>query len=279
MPADPVIALYDEFAPDYERTRVPRFRPFVKRLLQLYDTRPGSFVIDAGCGTGMVATMVAPRVGHGGRVLGVDASAAMLEIARHKAGGFGFDQCEFVVGDILRLDAPENWADLVTCSFALWGKPAELFAEFHRVLKPHGTLLLQNWALERGGVARTYGEALRAFVTNSPDEHLQQVRAIFSWHRDAWTAVESGEQYVTALRTVGFASASAQEMVGTTHFRNLDELIEFHDQSVRARAEIAAMDKTTREGFRRALEDALQPLVTERGIDEEWHAIQVVARK
>ena len=214
--------------------RVPRFRPFAKRLLQLYDTRPGSFVIDAGCGTGLVGTMVAPRAGHSGKVLGVDASAAMLEIARHKASGFGFDQCEFVVGDILHLDVPDNSADLVTCSFALWGEPGKLFGEFFRVLKPGGALLLQNWENARGGITRTYGEALRAFATKSPDERLQLVRAIFAQHSQDWATVETAQDYERVLSEVGFTVASAQQMVNSTHFKDLDELIDFHDLSVKS---------------------------------------------
>src|SRR5581483_2876047 len=108
--------LFDDFATDYERTRVPRFRPFVKKLLQLYDTRPGSQVLDAGCGTGLAATLVAPRVGQGGRVLRLDASEQMLEIARHKAQSFGFTQCEFVEGDVTRMDLPDASFDLVISS-------------------------------------------------------------------------------------------------------------------------------------------------------------------
>lgn len=277
--ADALIALYDEFAPEYERTRVPRFRPFAKRLLQFYDTRPGSFVIDAGCGTGMIATMVAPRAGHSGRVLGVDASPAMLEIARHKAAGFGFDQCQFVVGDILHLDADESTADLVVCSFALWGKPEALFAEFYRVLKPGRVLLLQNWTAEQGEITRAYREQLRAFSTKTPNDMLLEVRTSFAKHREDWAKVASKEEYEGALRNAGFAKAVGQVMPSTAHFKDVDELIEFHDLSVPTRAELGAMDEGTRERFHEAAREVLMPYATERGVDQEWHALQVSAKK
>lgn len=271
--------LYDEFAPEYERTRVPRFRPFVKRLMQLYDTRPGSHVLDAGCGTGIVATTVAPRAGHGGKVLGVDASAAMLEIAREKARGYGFDQCEFALGDILHLDAPDDSFDLVVCSFALWGEPRELFAEFLRVLRPHGALLVQNWESERGGIARVYNESLRAFRTEAPDARLIQVRELFSKQNVEWQEIQSPQDYERVMRETGFSAVSTQWCAISTQFKTVDECIEFHDLGVKARAEIAAMDESTRARFHQAVRDVLQPMEDEHGISTEWRAIQVSARK
>lgn len=271
--------LYDEFASEYERTRVPRFRPFVKKLLQQYDTRPGSHVLDAGCGTGLAATMVAPRAGHGGQVLGVDASEKMLEIARHKAQGFGFVQCEFVLGDITQLDAADESFDVVICSFALWGEPRALFAEFFRVLKPGGALLLQNWEAERGGITRTFNETLRAFSTQTPDERVSQARAILSKHRAEWNELQTPADYERVLSEVGFSQTSAQWFENATHFKNVDECIEFHALGVGARAELAAMNVTTRADFHAAIRDALQPIANERGVDEEWRVIQVSARK
>lgn len=275
----PISGLYDQLAPAYERTRVPRFRPFVKRLLQFYDTRPGSHVLDAGCGTGLVATAVAPRAGHTGRVLGIDTSPAMLEIARQKAHGFGFTQCEFVLGDMAQVDAPDSSFDLVTCSFALWGDPDALFAEFYRLLKPNGALLIQNWEMERSGIPRTYSETLHTFSTKTPDERVRAVRESFSDQRELWSDLKTPADYERSLRRVGFSTVSAQWMVAAAQFKDLQELIEFHDLGVFASAEIAAMDESTLVAFHQFLRDALQPLVTDQGIHEEWRAIQVSARK
>lgn len=271
--------LYDEFAPDYERTRVPRFRPFLKKLLQLYDTRPGSHVLDAGCGTGLAATAVAPRVGHTGHVLGVDTSEAMLEIARHKAHGFGFDQCVFIRGDISRLDAADNSFDVVICSFALWGEPHALFAEFYRVLKPTGALLAQNWDTAQDRAAAVYGETLRAYVTALPGERITQARAVYSKHRSDWAEINTPADYERLLRAVGFSSVSAQWFSIKTQFKNLDEFIAFQDVGAIARAEIAAMTPAARAEFHTAVRNALQPLETAHGVDQEWRAVHVIARK
>ncbi|HZQ05485.1 MAG TPA: methyltransferase domain-containing protein [Anaerolineae bacterium] len=271
--------IFDDFAADYERTRVPRFRPFVKKLLQLYDTRPGSHVLDAGCGTGLAGTLVAPRVGHGGQVLGLDASERMLEIARHKAQGFGFTQCEFVLGDVTQMDLPDKLFDLVISSFALWGEPHVIFDEFHRVLNSHGVLLLQHWGAEQSAAAHIFHEALERFATAKPHAHLKRVRELLALDRAQWADMNSPDAFERALVDAGFARAAGNWFADTVHFASLDELIEYHSVGARSRLEIAAMDEQTRAEFDRAIRDALRPLETPRGIDVEMRAIQVIARK
>jgi ubiquinone/menaquinone biosynthesis C-methylase UbiE len=276
---NPLVALYDELAADYERTRVPRFRPFVKKLLQLYDTRPASVVLDAGCGTGLAATMVAPRVGHSGKILGVDGSSYMLDIARRKAQGFGFTQCEFVKGDLTKLNVNDETFDLVICSFALWGEPTALFREFFRVLKPHGALLLQNWEPDRNGVERTYREALNSFMTRTPNAELTEVRRIFAEQSQLWKDLKEPQAYEDELTASGFRTAFGQWITNPVRFANVAELIEYYDLGVRARGELEAMDVDTRARFTKAVTDALRPLETAQGVQTEWRAIQALARK
>lgn len=46
------------------------------------DPQPGAHVLDAGCGTGVIARQLAACVGTAGCVLGVDVSTTMLEVAK-----------------------------------------------------------------------------------------------------------------------------------------------------------------------------------------------------
>lgn len=278
MPYD-LTDLYNEFAPDYERTRVPRFRPFLKRLLQYYDTRPGSYVLDAGCGTGLAATMVAPRAGHNGKVLGVDLSVKMLEIAREKAHGYGFDQCEFVVGDISHVNAPDETFDLILCSFALWQAPDVLFSEFYRLLKPNGALLAQNWGSTDDAIEQVYNDVLHSFVSGDDDERIQQVRAARAKHRADWAGIRDAQDYDRVLRGIGYSQVGAQWYENTVHYKSLDEVIDFYDVGGNSRLQLGLMDAPTREQFYTAVRAALQPFVTERGVDQLWRVIQISARK
>ena len=76
------IAVYDAKALDYaERFSSAEpgrhLRSFIEAL------PPGSHVLDLGCGTGLLAA----ALGEGGEVFGVDPAAAMLDVARRRAGG------------------------------------------------------------------------------------------------------------------------------------------------------------------------------------------------
>jgi len=69
--------------------------PFVSQggmdLLGALDARPGSFVIDWGCGTGDLAARIAES---GAEVLGIDYSRDMVEEARRKYPGIRFEQAD-----------------------------------------------------------------------------------------------------------------------------------------------------------------------------------------
>lgn len=279
MPHPVLVSLYDAAAQDYERTRVPRFRPFVKKLFQRYDTRPNSHILDAGCGTGLAATMIAPRVGHGGKVIGVDASARMLEIARSKANGFGFDQCEFRLGDLHALDFADESFDEVICSFALWGEPAHLFAEFHRVLKHGGVLVAQNWQRDRDTAIDRYREQLRAHQVSSGDAELEAIRQVFAQEGGFWDQFKTPADYENVLNAGGFSDVRTYVEATPIHFDRIDSYIEWQSLGVLHRAELAAMADDQRADFENAVRNSLHSLETPKGLDVELRAIQLVARK
>lgn len=277
-PAQVFAQIYDTFAVDYERTRVPRFRPFVKKMLQLYDTRPKSSILDAGTGTGLAATMVAPRAGHEGRVVGVDVSEGQLAIARQKAKQFGFTQCEFLVGDMNNLDFPDAEFDLIICSFALLGEPARLFSEFRRMLKPElGVLLFQEWAPARAEPESVYDEAFRQVRVISPDERLAAYRAAREEHRKEWDPFATPIDYERLLEQVGFRQVHGHSESIAQHFENARAYIDWRGLEPVHRAELDAMDREAREGLLRNAEVKLHKFETAKGLDFDWTATQVVA--
>jgi ubiquinone/menaquinone biosynthesis C-methylase UbiE len=223
--------------------------------------------------------MVAPRAGHTGLVRGVDVSPRMLELARHKAQSFGFDQCEFVLGDYAQLDTPDATFDLLICSFALWGDPQSVLAEFLRLLKPGGVLLLQNWAPERDGAARTFQETLNAFSVADSHAPLAALREHLAQRAAAWGELSDPDRFTATLRAAGFATAGGQWFSNPLHFATFAELAEFYTTGVRAWAEYRSFTPERRDQFLDALHNAFRPLKTARGLDTEARAIQVVARK
>lgn len=106
------------------------------RLEALFE--PGNVALDAGCGTGRHAATMA-TIGYD--VIGTDLTPAMLDVARAKAPTVDFRQGVF---EDLPVDSAS--VDLIVTALAVC-HAIDLnivFAEFARVLKPGGTLLLSD---------------------------------------------------------------------------------------------------------------------------------------
>ncbi|WP_329049378.1 GrpB family protein [Amycolatopsis sp. NBC_01488] len=105
-------------------------------ILDLAGDVDGKRVLDVGCAAGHLSALLA---GRGADVLGVDASAGMVAVARREFG----DVARFEQADVSRpLDLADGSIDVVTASLVLhylkdW---AATLAEFRRVLRPGGVL-------------------------------------------------------------------------------------------------------------------------------------------
>ena len=80
---------YDEKAArEIERSYIaPEIVLQRSRTLEALALHSGEYVLDAGCGTGLLTQELAMAVGSGGWVVGVDNSPAMLELATQRCQG------------------------------------------------------------------------------------------------------------------------------------------------------------------------------------------------
>ena len=113
---------WDEVAPRYHsRWAGPGAGPFgcSDALLDGVGTSPGDTVLDMGCGTGAATRRIMERVGPGGHVVGVDASAGALRIAR----GYGVPpNLVYVNADAETVSLATRF-DMVVCQFAVFFFP------------------------------------------------------------------------------------------------------------------------------------------------------------
>ncbi len=107
--------------------------------------KPGETVIDLGSGAGNDVFIAQRIVGTTGRVIGIDMTQAMIELAQQNAGKLGYKNVEFRLGDIEQMPIDDNTADVVVsnCVINLVPDKLKAFQEIHRVLKPAGDLLFQ----------------------------------------------------------------------------------------------------------------------------------------
>ncbi|GAN76816.1 ArsR/SmtB family transcription factor [Acidisphaera rubrifaciens] len=116
-----------------------------QRLLDLLPDHGLGRLLDIGTGTGRLLEVLAPRVAAG---LGIDASKAMLALARTRLAGEGLGHCSVRQGDMYRMPLADASFDLVTMHMVLHyaEDPAGAIAEAARVLRPGGRLIIVELA-------------------------------------------------------------------------------------------------------------------------------------
>jgi ubiquinone/menaquinone biosynthesis C-methylase UbiE len=117
--------------------------------------RAGQVVLDLGSGGGFDVFLAGPKVGAGGRVIGVDMTPAMLSKARKNAEHYrqatGLNNVEFRLGEIEHLPVADGSVDVVisNCVINLSPDKAQVWREIARVLAPGGTVAASDIALLR----------------------------------------------------------------------------------------------------------------------------------
>ena len=133
-----ITARFDGYAPVYDASDM--HRGLAKSVAAFIRSRGVHDVLDVGTGTGLLlrSLPLAPW-----RLVGVDLSPAMLEIARA-----ALPNARFELADAARLDFPDASFDLVTCVTVLHLVPDATAAmrEWHRVLRPGGRIVLATFA-------------------------------------------------------------------------------------------------------------------------------------
>ena len=151
-----------------------RDRSWKRRLVEMSAARRGTQALDLACGTGDIAYALARR---GARVVGLDVTPRMVEIARAKAGM----PVTFIVGDMMALPFADGAFDLVTTGYGIRNVPdiAPAIAEICRVLKPGGLLLSLDFDRPAHAVVRAVylgyltavGSALGWVLHRDPDTY------------------------------------------------------------------------------------------------------------
>ncbi|MEQ8231998.1 MAG: class I SAM-dependent methyltransferase [Gammaproteobacteria bacterium] len=114
-------------------------------LLAAVDARPGEHVLDVGCGGGPTSNALARAVGTGGRVLGVDISAVILEVARRRSQHI--DNLAFETADAAAYPFEPDSFDVVTSRFGVmfFPEPHAAFRNLRGALRPDGRLCFMCW--------------------------------------------------------------------------------------------------------------------------------------
>lgn len=154
--------------------------------------KAGDTVLDLGSGAGKDVFTAAVIVGTTGRVIGVDMTLEMLDLARRNAVTFlqrtGLDNVEFRSGQIEELPVDDSSIDVVisNCVINLSPDKKQVFREVFRVLKPGGRMVVSDIVLNR--------------------ELPESLKSNETLYAGCIAGALLREQYMDAIRSAGFAS-------------------------------------------------------------------------
>ncbi|MCY7286737.1 MAG: methyltransferase domain-containing protein [Cryobacterium sp.] len=136
----------------------PLFLPLYERLAVALDVRPGTNVLDVGCGAGLALRHYAQR---GADVVGVDAAAGLLSIAKSRV-----PSAELHHASLIDMPLGDSSFDSVTGVNSFVYADDGGLGEAHRVLRPSGRLALGFWTdpMDFGWAMAALGEALAPHV-------------------------------------------------------------------------------------------------------------------
>jgi len=174
---------FDRISTFYDRDIVPIWgRPFSQLLLREFPEQLSGSILEVGCATGFLAIDLIPQmVGHG-RIIGLEPSSEMLEVARLRCEDAIRQKKLFLLqNDVRRLRFADDVFDLVYSNLGLYymSDNDSLLPEVLRVLKPgrrgYFTLPLygsfHNFFGPLENILRTYREQTALELLH---QHLEQ---------------------------------------------------------------------------------------------------------
>jgi ubiquinone/menaquinone biosynthesis methyltransferase len=167
--------------------------------------------LDLACGTGDIAFALHAR---GARVIGLDLTLRMIELARAKTTGES--RPAFLVGDMMSLPFADASFDVVTTGYGIRNVPtiAPALAEIRRVLRPRGVLLSLDFNRPSNGVVRSVYLAYLTVVGSTLGYLLHRDPDTYRYIPESIRRYPGAEGVCRIAREQGFASCEHQRVLG-----------------------------------------------------------------
>jgi len=199
--------LWDIDAKAWDTYWVPIFRKFAHDLVTDSHISAGQVVLDVGTGTGVAAMEALKRSKASGMVLGIDRSAAMLDLAKQKCGQV--KSLSFLMTDAERMPFPDEFFDTAISNSGMsYATFLETITEIFRVVRRGGSFTFNDWHLIDVPAHKAFSEILRRHRTEHPSDNLSRCRGAVA------VMEHVGNQYSDTK-----IQCEELERVGFTHFQ------------------------------------------------------------
>jgi len=170
------------------------YAPFARKIVaSLYPLESGAVIVDLGTGPGILSIELHKLLPQA-KIIGVDLSSDMLEIARRNAEEAGMSNYETRLGKAEEMPIESDSVSLVVTqsSFHEWEDQRRGLSEIFRILKPGGSLMLKDYNWDwLSGWRRSLFKFLLKVVGESCEDHVGMFKFTF-------------DQVADLLREAGF---------------------------------------------------------------------------
>jgi demethylmenaquinone methyltransferase/2-methoxy-6-polyprenyl-1,4-benzoquinol methylase len=217
-PPERVRQLFERIAPSYDPLNdllsLGQHRLWKRQTLALLQPRPGERWLDLCCGTGDLALLLAERVRPGGRVLGLDAAAAPLALARRRAARRPWLTIEWRQGDALAVPEAAGAFDGAVMAYGLrnLADGAAALAELRRLLAPDGRAAVLDFNRTDGLPAAMQRLALRRLVV--PVARQAGFEDEYAYLERSLATFPSGAEQEQLAHAAGFDRARHRPLAG-----------------------------------------------------------------
>lgn len=137
------LRFFNDIAPAWDGMEIRSVPARINHILDKIDICPGMSVADLGTGTGVLLPYLLERVGAEGRVVAVDASEGMLDIARGKSGD-SHHNLRLELMDFEESELPGKYDRIILyCVYPHLQRPIETLRRLRDCsLRPGGTITL-----------------------------------------------------------------------------------------------------------------------------------------
>ena len=178
------------------------------------DLKPGETVVDLGSGGGIDCFLAAKMVGESGKVIGIDMTIKMIELARENAEKLEAHNVQFKLAPIEAIPIPDSQVDVIisNCVLALVPNKPRVFAEAFRVLKPGGRIFISDMVTHGELPAEVIADAAQWVScvggAGDRDQYLQQI-------------IEAGFETPETISEVALSSGEGTTWAGSVYSLSL----------------------------------------------------------
>lgn len=183
----------------FERAKMPQGTNTILDRRTLFNSnknlidiiKPGQTVLDVGCGSGSITKDIIELVGKNGKVIGIDTSEHLIELARKNYGNIA--NLHFEAADINDYTPSESFDVITSARVLQWlNNPKEILLKMVSILKKGGCISILDYNHEKIEWQPAIPESMSIFYA-----------AFLKWRKDAGFDNTIGDNLPLLFESIG----------------------------------------------------------------------------